>query len=241
MKEKIVECENKDQYIKELTDQMEEIKDKLLKLERQRNDMEKEKSIYEQKSNELIEIYENKNKLLVEEHLEKIEEITKEKMQKDAELDNLQHLHEKLLKEQSELQDNFNLMHETLEKFDREISLKEHEIAYLDEKLAELESKHADEMALLKESHQKEIEDMEYEMLKVMSDVEKEKQNVAVKMKQLEDNMSQQVKDLTEKFNAEKKLLMTQSETQLKQVCISKMSVQNPAFFIMCIQKYNNK
>ncbi|CAH0561234.1 unnamed protein product [Brassicogethes aeneus] len=226
LREKIVECDNKDLYIKELREQMDEIKDKLLKLEQEKQKMDLDRTVYEEQSIILQEEFENKSKELKEKHDEELQIINKEKEEIDNELRQIKEQCQKIKEEHKnniiKLKENMDRFQEvysdSIEKYNHEIEQKEETILKLQQTQQDLQNKHFEEIDRLKKEHNQELQDMEFEMLKIMTEVENKKQSVSIKMREFEDALKKQMQDLTERFIEEKQMIIIQSEDQLKQM-----------------------
>lgn len=202
LNEKIVECENKDLFIKDLTDQMEELKQQMSTLET--NFREIEQKNYEEKLKELNKQFDESKQQLNIEYNNKIDTLNIEKEKLNEELNNLKTKYNEL-----------KMLDETVRK---DLSSKEVEVRALEEECVIIQEKHAAIIENMEKKHMHEIQDIEFEMLKTMTELEKEKQNAANKIQDIEHCMQEEISRLKASFQNEREHFYKESENKMKQL-----------------------
>lgn len=234
LKEKIVEINNKDIFIRELTETIEEMRQKISDLTAQLNH---EKKAYEEKLEVINENYEvtlndlhckhNKEMEHIKCKIKSIENallIVKEDYKRVKDTNNLQ-LNE--FKKQTEAYDtNFSKLcldfKAELKSKETEIRNKEQEVETMQVEYKKLEKQHMQQIAELKSKHMAEVQEIEYEMLKTVTELQKltdkEKRECAAKIKQIETEKQQEIDQLVQKYEEEQQILQTQSKNRIKQM-----------------------
>ncbi|KAJ8982705.1 hypothetical protein NQ317_004512 [Molorchus minor] len=184
----------------DLQQQIDEFKDKMGKLEKQKNELDLEKAKFETELGKLnIEHAENLQKMA-----EKI------RGRHDEELEAIRSDYEYLLeanrKEMKELKKNCDTFPNLIENKDAELKNKEKELKALEENCIEMQRKHSLEIERFKKEHQTEIQDIEFELLKTMTELQKEKENATNKIIEMENLMEREIKKMHEEFEEEKRI-----------------------------------
>ncbi|XP_017783900.1 PREDICTED: hyaluronan mediated motility receptor-like [Nicrophorus vespilloides] len=237
LKEKIVECKNKDQSIKDLTEQIEEMKELMCCLKRQKIELVDDCNRFKETATELKE---EQRMVLERIYLEHDQEILdlKNKIQKsEVKFLRLQE-EERLLNEQKEkliqdtkesLNKHKTLYEETLEKLNEEIKSKEAAVAEADkiktelvESIEKLERSHASELEKIKRAHKEEMMQLEFEMLKTVTEMQstldKEINCNKEKIVHLEEHKKKEIDTLQINFKEEKEQIFNDNYAKLKQI-----------------------
>lgn len=233
LKEKIVEINNKDIFIKELTENMEELKQKISDLTDQ---LVNEKQSYDEKLETVNENYEVTLNDLNQKHSKELQNIARKITDVENELKAVKIDYEELKRNNNTLladfkknveiyESSFNKcsaeFRNELENKESEIYKKEQEICNLQQKNKELEIKHFEMMEDLIKKHAAEVQDIEYEMLKTVmelqKEIEKEKRECTTKIRTIESE-KQEIEEIARKYEEEKRVLQSQYETKIKQM-----------------------
>lgn len=233
LREKIVECENKDTFIKSLTEETEILKDKLSNLYQQKEQLDSERQKIEELVINLKTDHKNEIKKLTEEFEEALKIVAEEKIKVNNEIVSVKEEYEQLKeanrKEMNELKNNcdkFNVLYnksveecnELLEEKNTVLANKEHELRALENTYVEIQRKHSMEIEKLQKVHQIEIQDIEFEILKTMTELQKEKEEASRKIKEIETLTNKTIADLKSKFEREREQLLIQYEDKIKEV-----------------------
>ncbi|XP_018571601.1 hyaluronan mediated motility receptor-like [Anoplophora glabripennis] len=233
LKEKIVECENKDASIKSLTEEIEILKNNISNLEEQKKQLDVEKQKVEECVVNLKTDHKNEIKKLQETFEDDIKKVVDEKTKVNDEIvlakKQYELLKEANRKEMNELKNNcdkFNILYnksfEECNKLVEEKNLlltnKERELKDLEGNFIELQRKHSMEIEKLRKAHQMEIQDIEFEILKTMTELQKQKEEASRKIDELESAMQKTVADLKWKFEQEQEQLILEYEDKIKKI-----------------------
>ncbi|KAG5887967.1 hypothetical protein JTB14_035042 [Gonioctena quinquepunctata] len=233
LRDKIVECENKDACIKDLTQQLEEIKDEMSQLRSQRGHLQLEKTKYEQTIKNTN--TKHKNDLESVNHVFKgiMREVNEKKQGLTQQLLFLRNEYENFMKENlkqmMELKDNCDkfplLLKESSEEYIRLIGIKEAQLENKEKELKafegsciEMQNQHYLEIEKMKKEHHLEVQDIEFELLKNMSELQREKELSLNKIRTMEDKLQEQIFEIKKIFENERKQLILESKRELKEV-----------------------
>ncbi|KAJ8937560.1 hypothetical protein NQ314_011795 [Rhamnusium bicolor] len=232
LKDKIVECENKDAFIKDLSEQIEELKESMSNLEKQKMQLDLNKDKFEQRVVHLKVEHEKHVTKLTEKFEHDICKATEEKVKISNEITLVRKEYEELKdanrKEMEELKkncDQFQILYDRsveqcnrlIEEKNTLLTSKEKELRALDNKYIEIQRIHSLEIEKLKKEHWLAIQDIEIEMLKNMTEIQKEKEDTASKIKEIEQFMDKEMRSLKENCEKEKQEILIQSEARVKQ------------------------
>lgn len=229
LKEKIVECENKDAYIKDLTQQLEDFKIKINRIENEARGINTEEDRFEQTIENLKNEHGNKIKIMQEEFRLRLSDTISIK---DKITMQLLELKESVLSYNTEMKDlksNISQIPNFYEKYfekyritinqkQADIDEKENLLKILEQNTIEMQKQHSLETEKLMEEQQIEMQDLEFEMLKTMTELQKEKEVCANKIKETEEEMMKKVSELRNIFESDKEKIVFESESKLKQV-----------------------
>lgn len=238
LREKIVECENKDETIKDMGVQIEELKQLLSNSTKDKEDLLQEKNDAVDRVKYLQIEYETVSSRLSERSV-KNREISQEIEKVQEELSDLRLL-EVSLKEKLriELNEKENFIKQITEKLkDKEqqtvqlsqelIKSKEENLKLMfqyDESLhvqADLQKRHSKELQATKKTYQIEVEDLEYEILKVVTEsdksLEKLEKHLVTNMEEMEANHKTEIQNLISEYEHKLYLLKKDSDIQIRQ------------------------
>ncbi|KAJ8910288.1 hypothetical protein NQ315_014963 [Exocentrus adspersus] len=233
LKEKIVECDNKDAFIKSLTEEIEELKNKISDLDKQTKQLDTQKQEIQLYVSNLKIDHENEIKKLVNEFEDSINKITEEKVKATdgiilakKEYEELKAANRREITELKENCDKFNVLYnksvdeckELINEKNLLIKKKEQELDVLENKCIEMQKNHCMEIETLKKEHQIEIQDIEFEMLKTLTELQKEKEHASRKIQAMEVKMNKAISELENKFKEEQEHLLKQYEDNVSQV-----------------------
>lgn len=227
---KIVECKNKDAYIQDLSEQLDDIRNKMQELQKEKDQFESEKKeeierLQYKHNEDLVNMTIRFEVEIAEMNVERnklIDELTRTKEEYDEFIqmsaNQASNIKEdcKLIKDAHET--SKNNFAELLDDKDKEIESIRSELLLIEKNCAALQEKHCLEIESLKREYQKEIEDLEFELLKTMTELQKEKENTVCKVQEIEEKMEQELSKIRAAFEVEKQQIITDSETRLKQV-----------------------
>lgn len=233
LKDKIVECENKDANINDLREQLDELKEKINSLEDHKAQLISEKCSYEQAIflqkfehskclQKLMDEFEeniiearNSEKQMKEEIMKLKKELVTLKIEHRQNIlklkddrDNLKTSCEQLLEEQ----------YKVLEAKTAEMTIKEKELTILEKECIALQRKHAVEIETMRKSHQLEIQDIEFDFLKTMTELQNEKEMVSHKISEIEEKVKIEIEQMRQFFNNEKLAVINESEKKMQEV-----------------------
>ncbi|CAG9819700.1 unnamed protein product [Phaedon cochleariae] len=233
LREKIVECENKDVYIRDLTQQLEEINQQICDLKTQKHILDSEKAEYEKTIEGLKTQHETDLSTLKSKLEEKLSEVNDRKLELIQEIlllknefEEFRDVHLKQILEVKANCDEFpRLFKKSLEECrlmleDKEFQLKykETELNALEQNCIEIQNSHSLEIEKMKKDHLLEIQDMEFEMLKLMHEMQKERDIAACRIKEIEENMQIEILELKNNFKNEKQQIIFDSKNEIEQV-----------------------
>lgn len=224
LQEKIVEIANKDVFINDLVEQLEEIK-------QQMSDLKKE---FETEKVKMKEIHEIELKDLSTQHCEEVSNIRSRIKEIESELvkvkegyGNLKSANTTDLELFGKELESFKSLHENLSSIyakdiqDRNsvIKCKENQLNELKCTYENLKVQHAKEIDEMKQKHQHDLEEIEFEMLKTVSETQKQidtqKLEYENQIKALEKTKAEELAHLQLEFEKEKNELKTAAETQI--------------------------
>nr|XP_023014708.1 interaptin [Leptinotarsa decemlineata] len=233
LREKIVECENKNAFIKDLSQQLEEITDEMSKLKSQKDRLELDKTDYEHAIENLNLKHEDELKRLRGVFENIMKELNEKKLKMTEEIALIREDYEEFikgnLKELMELRDHCDkfpkLFKESSEEYIRlikfkeaQLETKEKELLAFEQSCIEMQNQHSVEIQRLKKEHHLEIQDIEFEMLKVMSELQSEKEASSNKIRLMEDKVHREISELKNSFEVEREQLILRSREELKKV-----------------------
>lgn len=233
LKDKIVECENKDASICELREQLEELKEQLSLVKNQQLQLGKEKEKYEETILLQKEEYSKRYQKVVEEFEEALVMV---KVKEDGltnhinvlknEIEILKKEHQKNIMELEENNNRTQLSYQQLIKEhtkivsgkEEELNNKEKELKILEKECANLQREHSFEMEKIRKAHQLEIQDIEFEFLKTMTELQNEKDLVLCKLREIEERTRVEVEQMQKNFYNDKITIIDDYERRLKEV-----------------------
>lgn len=237
LQEKIVECRNKDQFIQDLNEQIEELKEQLGHFKTEKEALNNELTVLQSVHVQLEEDHASSLLKLKGDHHLRVQELqeginvandqiisikeqyTLIKAEKKAEL-------EKLL----ENIDSFQMLYKNMcEAYNKELELKEaslqtkeNELLNLEQQLINQQRNHAEEIEKLLQERQAEVQDIEYEMLKTITEMqtnmEREKRNCEKKITEIMTQLNKQIEDNKQEFECEKLKLLQENDAKIKQL-----------------------
>lgn len=219
LKDKIVECKNKDASLCDLQNQLEEVKEKYCLLESNKAQLISEKAAYEQ----AISLQNLEHSKLMQKLMEDFEETSLEVQTKKELLQNevaLLRLKDDCNKVQSSCENLVKQHKEELHTKTVELNLKQQELRVLEIKCRDLQVNHDLEIQRIKEAHQIQIQDIEFEFLKTMTELQNEKEKVSHKTKEIEANTKREIEKMQHILNIEKLAIITGADQKIKEVNI---------------------
>lgn len=221
-------------YIKDLVEQVEELKQKICVL--QAKIVTSEQSYEEKLANVNIE-HEFTVNCLNEEHKTELEKLVNEIKKIEIELRVIKEDYEELkVKNENDLSQLSNNIDEYklrfkkiclesskhLENKNEELKNKEKELEHLQQQYNEIKKEHAGQIQQLTQKNADEIQNIEYEMLKSLTEmqkqIEKEKRDCTNKINQLKSEKDQEIQTLKTQFQQQQMKLQNESEAKIKQL-----------------------
>lgn len=224
--EKSVECTNKDTFIKELTEQLEELKNKLYELRCEKEVVIKEKEKFELEIFEWKEAHKVEINILSETHGAEISDLNEKISAIEIDLKLLEDKNKSLNEEMEKLE---TVKHQEISSYKKEIEAKNIVIEHTHKTLEKLkdekkniQEKHKNEIELLKDKHLAELQSTEMKMLNSVMELQlsldEQKLQSQLKVKELEGKFQNEINALKLEFNKEKEQIDSQNI-----VCISQL------------------
>ncbi|XP_057659399.1 putative autophagy-related protein 11 [Diorhabda carinulata] len=219
LREKIVECENKDAFIKDLTQQLEELKEKINQIRKDKENIENEKTKCEQVINDLKKQHEINLETIQSEFQQKLLKTSSLKVKVCEKLHHLKEDFEKFrniyVTDLNDLKNNFgelpvrfneySLQYDTiLKQKQAEIDHQKKNLEVLKQNSIEIEKQNSAQIENLKKEQQIEMENLEFELLKTMTNLQKEKDTCAIKIAEMQKIMDAKIEETREVFEKEK-------------------------------------
>lgn len=226
----MVELNNKDLFIKDLTDQVEEMKQKISDLNKE---LAREKTIYEEKLETINDNYEVTLNDLHQRHKHELETIRKLIADIENELGNIKQGQGQLKvdtkTEMAKFKQEIESCHSILQQFgenckrqlgdkQKEIQTKESEIELLQNRCKEMETNHQKQLENVTKKHSAELQEMEFEMLKSITEMQKKLDIERAKIELIEREKQKEIEQLYQDCKAEQNTLQMQSDAKIKQM-----------------------
>ncbi|XP_025835042.1 hyaluronan-mediated motility receptor-like [Agrilus planipennis] len=230
LKEKIVECNNKDETIRELTEQIEDMKSQLSGLETSITLYNYEKEECEEKIKALQSEHETTINDLKQKHQAEIDYYAEKIPTTEANLEEIKRKYEQLKQENRKelltLLSNINkfedLYNTSMKNFQKELREKEEELEQLKDKIEILRVTHAEEIENLNKEHAEELQMVKIEMLKniqvIENKLEKAQEESNRKMKILEKSKNEELLNFKEKYEKDKLRLSHDYNAKIRQM-----------------------
>lgn len=226
LKEKIVECNNKDIYIKDLIDQIEEMKQQIYALHESLSKANDDKINYEDKLAATAKAHENSLAVILEEHNTKMSVFSNKMNNAYAELQAIKLEYKKLKNENhmelEELLKNMkkfeSLYNQVLHDYNIEMKVKSEQISALQQDCIKLQADYAVKIDAVQNEHQKEIEDIEFEMLKNVTEANKQLECMQYGHQKKTLELEKKMESLRKSLEEEKMKLLGDFEAKLKLV-----------------------
>ncbi|KAF2880219.1 hypothetical protein ILUMI_25955 [Ignelater luminosus] len=237
LKEKIVECNNKDLFIQDLTEQVEELKLQLSKLQSQINLLSTDKTNLEGDIEKLNGEHEISIKNLQTKYQQSLESLSGKIVVITDIMEQIKNEHMKLkqenrkdltelLKSINMLEQFYDMLSETykvlIDKKTEEIAIKEKQTEELQEQINELCKNHLQLIDSLKQTHQTEVDSIKTETEKTIADMkqqlEQEQQNHIKQLKELRELKDIDIRTLKSQFAEDKRRIESDVEAKIKQL-----------------------
>ncbi|XP_072386578.1 uncharacterized protein [Diabrotica undecimpunctata] len=233
LKEKIVECENKDAYIKDLTQQLEEFKDVICKIQRENEHIQNETEKHQRMVDDLRNSHQlHLQSIQTEFHKKLIETLSiKEKISDQLialreDFKNFQTFYETNVQDLKnhctempiyfqKYSDHYQILFEQKE---AALHHQENIVKMLERSSIEMQKKHSLEIEQLRKEQQIEIQDLEFELLKTMTELQKEKETSSIQIKEMEEIMNNKLLEMREVFQQDKESIIHNSQLKIKEM-----------------------
>ncbi|KAK5643594.1 hypothetical protein RI129_007439 [Pyrocoelia pectoralis] len=236
LKDKIVECNNKDLFIQELTEDVEELKQELNDLQNVISKLKEDKYSLELNMEKLNVNHADSLRDLKENYELEIESLKKKTLEVSQTLDTMKNiliaLKEDTVEELKSLLKSFDVLQNLIDLLNKNFQLlivektdqltaKTKQIQELEDNISVLEKVHLQEVDELKRMHQKEIQTLESDMLKTVTNmhniIDTEKENGEKRLKQMENLKRREIDVLKGKFIEQKIKLTEDFELKIQQ------------------------
>ncbi|XP_044750001.1 hyaluronan mediated motility receptor-like isoform X2 [Coccinella septempunctata] len=224
--EKSVECKNKDTFIKELSEQLEEFKNKLYEIQCEKEAVSKEKEKFETEIFQWKTTHDAEIDILCVKHGIEVSGLNDMISKLESDLKLLKSKNE-LLNEEKEKLESTN--HKKIYEYEMKISAKNDIIEKTQktlEKMQEdkkiIEEKHKNEVEVMRNKHLTELQNLEITMLKSIHDMQmaldEQKLQSQLKVKEIENSFQNQIEILKVSFFEEKELINNQNIVTITQL-----------------------
>ncbi|XP_065159713.1 hyaluronan mediated motility receptor [Atheta coriaria] len=226
LKDKIVECHNKDIFIKDLTEQIEEMKEELNDLERQKEKLTRERCKFSETCDELREEHRIMMQKAFLEYDTETNDLKLRIRQLEAELlheqetlkqiraddEHSKEITQNLIDSYKNSLDEQNRNHQqTIEEKERIIIDLQKSLSVLQDKLDTIQKDHDTKILSMQKKHKDEIMDLEFTMLKTVT----ETQNMLAKEKA---TFEKKLTTLTQEHKQDKAKLLEETHAKIKQI-----------------------
>ncbi|KAK9878725.1 hypothetical protein WA026_023602 [Henosepilachna vigintioctopunctata] len=242
--ERVVECRNKDIFIKELTEQLEELKTKVFNINCEKEKIDEKKKLFEEELCKLQKLHDAEGDNIFKKHEKELIELNDEILNLRNQVEQLNNENEilksDLLNSQNQYEKEVNAYKKEIEDKEKLIEISIRNLKKMEEEKTHIEQIHKNELDNLHTKHKNDIQNIELEMLKCVHDVQNslddEKHQNKLKIKEIHKCFTKEIENLNQSFNNERQLLTSQHIAQIKQL-EEKMNEIKVLSDILCKEK----
>ncbi|XP_045479550.1 hyaluronan-mediated motility receptor-like [Harmonia axyridis] len=224
--EKTVECKNKDTFIKELTEQLEDLKNNIYKIQCEKDTVSKEKEEFENEMLKWRDSHDAEINILLRKHETEIFDLNETISKVESDLELLKSKNEILNEEMVQLQ---STKQQEITEYEKEISAKNIVIKHMQMNLDQmrenrkhLEEKHKNEIEGMREKHLAELQSIEVKTLNSIHEMQmaldEQKLQSQLKVKELENSFHNEIKSLKVSSKEEKQQILDQNALCIAQL-----------------------